>query len=630
MTLDAFAIRLKNAKRVANGYKALCPAHEDRNASLSVSQGDEGKLLVNCFAGCSTDEILAAIGLEMKDLFPDSETFSFVRSVANAPPTSRLNGNGSTAATPKAANTPKAIEAIYEYRDESGVLLYENVRYRPKSFRQRRPDGKGGYIYDLERVERVPYRLPEMLAALSCGIDEVWLVEGEKDADSLRLLGLTATSFKNWTPSHNQYIKDAHAVLFRDHDKPGIKQANDAARIIAKVAKSVKVIDLFDDDPVAEKHGKDVSDWIEARQAEGLNDETIAENLSAIVQNVDHWRPFGLRLGYTFGELQKLELEPRDEIIRGLARQEIGLINAVTNIGKTTLIRNLALSLIAGRVFAPLTVNAQKRRVAIIDSEDTLIVLRSDLNKMFSAFSDVEKNLVNERLLLICDAAMADEELTINKQEHFAALVARLAAFRPDIIFVDTISKCFVIHNENDNSEVKERVMKPLKRLAKLTNAVVLATHHIGKSKLEEGATREGSHRGRGASSFADQGRVILNLERDSASGSVILSCPKLKGNSFADQILRLDPDTRWFERIGENRTQTNYEFVIEMFADGRIYTTAEAVSEFEGVISPRTVKGLLGDGVKHGDLQKIRQGQYQKFGANLLENGESAKVQTV
>jgi len=239
---------------------------------------------------------------------------------------------------------------------------------------------------------------------------------------------------------------------------------------------------------------------------------------------------------------------------------------------------------------------------------------------MLAGFSGVEKNLINERLLLICDVSIADEDLMINKFEHFDLLTARLIEFEPDIIFVDTISRCFVIHNENDNSEVKERVMKPLKRLAKLTDAAVLAAHHIGKAKLEEGSTREGSHRGRGASSFGDQSRIILNLDRDPANDSVILSCPKLKGNSFADQILKLNLESRWFERLGENRTQTSYELIIEMFEDGKVYKTSEVVDEFEGVIAQRTVKRLLTEGVRHGDLQKERQGHYQKAGSRLLE----------
>ena len=85
--------------------------------------------------------------------------------------------------------------------------------------------------------------------------------------------------------------------------------------------------------------------------------------------------------------------------------------------------------------------------------------------------------------------------------------IAIIIIFHTVFIFIDTISQSFVIANENDNSEIKERVMKPLKQLARETDAAVLASHHIGKAKLEEGATREGSHRGRGASAFGDQSR---------------------------------------------------------------------------------------------------------------------------
>ncbi|MCC6825245.1 MAG: AAA family ATPase [Acidobacteria bacterium] len=337
-----------------------------------------------------------------------------------------------------------------------------------------------------------------------------------------------------------------------------------------------------------------------------------------------------IQLGYTFRKLQLLALPPRDEMMRGLARQEIGLLNAVTNIGKTTLIRNLALCIITGRSFPPLLINDQRRRVAIIDNEDTLTFLRSDLNKMLEAFSDEEKDLVHDGLFLICEASIAGEELTLNKPEHFELVIDQLTEFRPDIIFIDTISQTFAINDENHNSEVKERVMKPLKRLAKQTNAAVMAAHHIGKAKLEEGSTREGSHRGRGASSFGDQSRVILNLERDLADASVILSCPKLKGENFPNQILKLNAYTRWFERVGENRIPTNYEMVIEMFSDGNTYQTSEVVDAFAGEIPKRSIQRMLRDGVERGDLQKVRQGFYQKNSTNLIDNSESAKVPTV
>ena len=54
----------------ADRWKARCPAHEDRKASLAISIGAGGKALLNCFAGCKTDDVAAAVGLEMRDLMP--------------------------------------------------------------------------------------------------------------------------------------------------------------------------------------------------------------------------------------------------------------------------------------------------------------------------------------------------------------------------------------------------------------------------------------------------------------------------------------------------------------------------------------------------------------------------------
>ncbi len=88
------------------------------------------------------------------------------------------------------------------------------------------------------------------------------------------------------------------------------------------------------------------------------------------------------KIGLTFGELLKLELPKREEIIRGLAKCENGLINSVTNVGKTTLIRNAGLSLVCGKPFPPITDSGRKMRVVIIDSEDTLVYLRSDISSL--------------------------------------------------------------------------------------------------------------------------------------------------------------------------------------------------------------------------------------------------------
>src|SRR4051794_22411455 len=103
----------------------------------------------------------------------------------------------SAPAAPSANGKPRIV-ATYDYRDERGQLLYQAVRYEPgldgepKTFRQRRPDGKGGWVNNLRGARRVLYRLPELLAAPPEQL--VFVVEGEKDVENLRAVECVATT----------------------------------------------------------------------------------------------------------------------------------------------------------------------------------------------------------------------------------------------------------------------------------------------------------------------------------------------------------------------------------------------------------------------------------------------------
>ena len=100
----------------------------------------------------------------------------------------RTKHNGTT----PGASTPR-IATIYDYTDEGGKLLFQVVRYEPKAFKQRRPDGCGGWIWNLEQTRRVLYRLQELIEAASAE-QIIFIVEGEKDVDNLRNLNIPATT----------------------------------------------------------------------------------------------------------------------------------------------------------------------------------------------------------------------------------------------------------------------------------------------------------------------------------------------------------------------------------------------------------------------------------------------------
>src|SRR5262245_25429199 len=146
-------------------YEAFCPAHDDRRRSLGIRAGNTGAVILKCQASCQTTAVVAALGLRMADLSPP---------------------------TPNGTQPRPRIVASYNYTDEQGALVFQVVRFDPKQFRQRRPDGCGGWVWSLAGIRRVLYRVSELLAADPS--TTVYVVEGEKDADVLRALGLVATT----------------------------------------------------------------------------------------------------------------------------------------------------------------------------------------------------------------------------------------------------------------------------------------------------------------------------------------------------------------------------------------------------------------------------------------------------
>jgi hypothetical protein len=164
------------------------------------------------------------------------------------------------------------IVAIHEYRDERGDLLQQVVRFEPKAFRQRRPDGKGGWTWSVKGLRRVPYRLPELIAAPADCI--VFVVEGEKDVDQLTNLELVATcnaggaakrrndgkpGRSKWRPELNPFFKGRDVVIVPDNDDAGRDHARSVASNLAPVAARVRLIEL----PNLAPKG-DVSDWLDA------------------------------------------------------------------------------------------------------------------------------------------------------------------------------------------------------------------------------------------------------------------------------------------------------------------------------------------------------------------------------
>lgn len=170
----------------------------------------------------------------------------------------------------------REVVATYDYRDESGILLFQSVRFEPKGFSQRRPVN-GGWEWGLGSVRRVLYRLPELVNSAD---RTVLLVEGEKDADRLANLGLVATcnpmGAGKWHDDYTLTLKNRRVVVIGDNDKPGKEHAESVCRHLLPVAQKVAVLNL---DGLPEKG--DVSDWLNAGGTKERLVELCKESLAA-------------------------------------------------------------------------------------------------------------------------------------------------------------------------------------------------------------------------------------------------------------------------------------------------------------------------------------------------------------
>lgn len=262
---------VKRGPRGEDGYyECRCPAHDDRKASLIIGPGETG-VRVKCLANCQTEDVLAAVGLSMRDLFYDSERKTAKTTVRRPvemthAPKAQGDRPGAKPAENKAA-LPRRVDRVYPYTDESGKTVFEVVRYVPKDFRQRVPDpgAKGGYRWSIKGVRQVIYHLPQVLAAIREG-RMIFVVEGEKDADNMALIGAVATTCAmgagKWHREHSEYLTGADVCILPDNDAPGREHAEQVMRQLLGIAKSVRVLDIVKACPSLPEKG-DVSDMID-------------------------------------------------------------------------------------------------------------------------------------------------------------------------------------------------------------------------------------------------------------------------------------------------------------------------------------------------------------------------------
>jgi AAA domain len=434
MTAQEILRLLKRVRREGNGWMAQCPAHPDGNPSLSIRES-EGRVLVHCYAGCPVEAVVAALGLQMAHLFVERR------------------------------KPPPRIVATYPYVDERGQLLFETVRLDPKNFKQRRPDGNGGWIWNLNGTRRVPYRLPDLHNA-----ESIVICEGEKDCEAARGLGFVATcnpgGAGKWRPEYSEHLREKRITILPDRDEPGRKHARNVARSLIGLAESVKIVEL--------PTGKDLSEWA-TPTGTGTREDLlvlIAATPELTSGDLSQWPPErrDSSSGFQFASLGELMREP-DEPVSWLVEEllpvgGLSLLAAKPKAGKSTLARCLALAVARGEPFLGRSVSPGPVIYLALEEK------RSEVKKHFADLGADG----SESIHIHCAAA---------PQDALIALHDEIKRRRPALVIIDPILRMARVRDANDYAQVSN-ALEPLMSFAREYSAHVLMVYHLAKGERAE------------------------------------------------------------------------------------------------------------------------------------------------
>jgi len=432
------------------------------------------------------------------------------------------------------------IAATYDYRDESGALLFQIVRLQPKDFRQRRPDGAGGWEWSVKGVRRVLYRLPELLTALAAG-DTVYIVEGEKDADRLHAEGYVATcnpcGAGKWVPEDSEVFRGSlsEVRIVADRDGPTTTPPFEGYLHAAKVRTSLGGVGVkvrVFEPPV----GKDASDLIGAgrtledlveidpevrlRELRGGDGAAFADERDG---QGEKRPPLDLAaVGFTGDRLRAIRLRsPSVSPIPDIFDEEphLHLLFGRQKSGKTTWALAIAR---AWALAAPPwrgTPALPGSRVLVLSREQPVTRLDAVLRRLQEHAGDGLEGWEDRIVLLGRDRELSKvgRSLLTLHTPSVAELRAALLAAREmgdpfGLVVLDSLSRLLPPGlNENDNAEISAW-LDALEAIAVEVGVWVLLVHHVGYTDAP--GRGEARSAGRGASAIGACAQVTLLLER--------------------------------------------------------------------------------------------------------------------
>jgi hypothetical protein len=467
-----------------------CPAHNDGAPSLSLTE-QNGKTLWKCHTGCTQEAVTKAI----KGIFANGiSTSHSAAPLTAAKKSARFDWNSATK---------------YDYTDEQGTLLFQVARQgngSAKQISQRRPDGRGGWVYSLGDTRRVIYHLPEVLAARV-----VIVCEGEKAADAIRkalddaeLLGEFAATTNphgagKWLDEYSAALAEKVVYITPDNDDPGRDHAQKAAHSTSTQAERVSLFELpglpnKGDAADFFQNGGHIGELLEIAEAAPkwtVNDEQPSEEAQP-------------KRRFTFFSAAQLKARqaPAALIDGVIFENTLAEIAGGHASFKSFVALDMAACVASGIQWQGR--DTRRAKVLYIAAEGA-----AGLKQRVAAW-ELRHGQEMEVLFL-------PESVQMHRPEQIEALVWELGQMeeKPGLIVADTLARCFVGGDENSARDAGTFI-DGLDALRKATGATILTLHHVGKN----GDTR-------GSTAFSGAFDTIIEAKRENTT--VTLRCLKQK-----------------------------------------------------------------------------------------------------
>ncbi len=540
MTLPELLSRFEGVKKTSNGYDVKCPAHDDATASLSISESDDHKILLHCHAGCPTEYIVNKLGLKVSDLFSN-------------------NGD----------SRPRMVCA-YDYHNRNGDLIFQVVRFQPKSFRQRQSDGKGGWLWKMDGVTRELFRLPQIIKAVGQK-QKIFLVEGEKDVLALVEHGLEATcnpgGAGKWQDNYTETLSGAQVVIIADRDAPGRAHAQFVAAKLNRRAAAVKVIEPPN---IGGAPVKDAADFFAAAgTVQALlfhveqcplwhpfepsdNDGFLSQYIPNEEEKESPFQPLTLR---TPNELLNMTFDDGDIILgdRLLAEGHSMTLCGAGGVGKSRLWIQFMAAQIAGRKFLCFDTFKPDMTWLWLQTENSNRRLQKDFQTFQKWLGDEDWRKFSNQVVIHTLETDEDGLLCLSDRSVISKIQSAIAIHSPSAICIDPLADV-AVGDLNKDADMKTtlQILSRLCRTANPNRAIVVLHHALtgrGGAAKATGYDRSSFSRNSKVLFAWTRGQINLAPIDPENNNRLIVSCGKCSnGREFPTFAIKLNLDTMIYE----------------------------------------------------------------------------------